>query len=1224
MRLLFLLFSLWIGSVAIAQSPAPQRAAEVESRLVFIGDAGALVNGSSVVMRAARQTVPFDEKTTVVFLGDNLYRHGLPDDQALDYAKYRAVLDSQIAIADGTPASVYFIPGNHDWVNGQSSGYNAVMRQQRYINTQSDRKVHFLPEGGCPGPEVVEIGENAVLVIIDSQWWLHNFEKPGLESDCDSKTKLQVLDELKSIVAKNENKLLLFACHHPFRSNGQHGGYYTWKQHIFPFTDINPKFYIPLPVLGSIYPITRSVFGTTQDMKHPNYADMINTVEPIIRQHPNPVFLAGHEHALQYFKDSAAAFIGSGSGCKRTRVSDSRESEYVADSLGYVVVNIYTDKTSDVQFHTVKADGASQRLAYYDSLLADFSKLPELKKPENNTLPEASFKDSVLVKASNLYANPNGIKRLVLGQNYRKEWSTPVKMRVFKIKEERGGMKIVKKGGGMQTRSLRLVDSSGREWVLRTVDKDPESVLPEGLQGTFARKLVQDVISSSHPYGALAVPPMATALGIIHTKPEIVFVGNDENLGYYRNLFANQVCLLEERAPVEEEVRTRSTDKVFNKIIEEDDHIVDQKTVLRARLLDMFIGDWDRHFDQWRFSTLDTGKGKVYIPIPRDRDQVFFNNNGLLLNVVAYQTLPQFSGFKHKMRQTKHLGFNARYFDRIFMNNLSEKDWREALHEFDSLMTDSVIEAAVRRFPPEIYAISGPLIAEKLRARKAQMLKEGIKYERFLSQYVDVLGSQQAETFEVKKLSDTAIQVKVYDLKKNGVDTSLVSYNRIVNPRITEEIRLYGFNSRDKFVIDESVQSRKLKIRIIGGKGADTFDVRGRIKNFIYDFTGEKNTILADRKSDLRLSANPLVNEFDYRSFRYDQTSFPAISASYNQEDGILVGGGIKNIKYGFRKDPFQHLHSLTALTALREKALRINYRGEFVHLIRYNDVVVDLNLHTPTLNNFYGLGNETTISPDKDLSYYRTRYNFASGDFLIRRRVASNVLSVSVGPTVFHYWNQPYRNEDKILENPTLIGLDNSVYRDKTYVGGKAIMRVNNIGNTLFPTRGIDWTTSFESMAGVSGDAKPITKLTSEMNIYAALSDPAKFVAVLRLGGGKIFSDSYEYFQALGLGQNNYLRGFRRNRFSGESMAYGSLEARVKLLTVNSYILPGSLGVVGFGDVGRVWVRNDQSAKWHFTPGAGFYYTPFNLVLVSGTVAFSEEETLFNITIGTRFNLTF
>lgn len=1224
MKRLFLLLSLllpvWVG----AQETLPQRNAEVESRIIFIGDAGALVNGSSVVMRAARQTIPFDSNTTVVFLGDNLYRHGLPDEQALGYAKYRAVLDSQIAIADGTPAQVYFIPGNHDWENGKPTGYGALMRQQRYINTQSDRKVHFLPEGGCPGPEVVEIGENALLVIMDSQWWLHNFEKPGLESDCDSKTKLQVLDELKSIVTKNEEKLLLFACHHPFRSNGQHGGYYTWKQHIFPFTDINPKFYIPLPILGSVYPITRSVFGTTQDMKHPNYANMIEQVEPIIRQHPNPVFLAGHEHALQYFKDSAASFIVSGSGCKRTRVSDSRQSDYVVDSLGYVVVTVYKDKTSDVQFHTVKADGSGQRLSFYDSMLADFSKLPELKAPENNTLPEASFKDSVLVKASNLYQNAGPWKRFVLGDNYRKEWSTPVKMRVFKIKEEQGGMKIVKKGGGMQTRSLRLVDSSGREWVLRTVDKDPESVLPEGLQGTFARKLVQDVISSSHPYGALAVPPLATALDVIHTKPEIVFVGNDENLGYYRNLFANQVCLLEERAPVAEEVRTRSTDKVFNKIIEEDDHIVDEKTVLRARLLDIFIGDWDRHFDQWRFATLDTGKGKSYIPIPRDRDQVFFNNNGLLLNVVAYQVLPQFSGFKHKMRQTKYLGFNARYFDRIFMAGLSEKDWRTALEEFDAAITDSVIEAAVRRFPPEIYAISGPLIEEKLKARKAQMMKEGIAYQRFLSQYVDVLGSQQDEIFEVKASGDTAFRIRVFKMKKNGIDTGFVSYDRFVNPKITEEIRLYGFNSRDKFIIDESVQSRRMKIRMIGGKGSDTFDVRGSIKNFIYDFNGEKNQVLSTRRTDLRFSDNPLVNDFDYRSFRYDETSFPAISASFNQEDGLLIGGGIKSVKYGFRKDPFQRLHSLTALTALREKALRVNYRGEFVHLLRYNDLVVNLNLHTPTLDNFYGLGNETKIAPGKDIDFYRTRYNFASGDLLFRRRLFSNVLSLSLGPTVYHYWNRPERNENKILENPALIGLDNSVYRDKTYVGGKAIMTVNNIGNTLFPTRGIDWNTTFMSMAGVSGDAKPITSLTSEMNIYAALSDPAKFVAVLRLGGGKIFSKNYEYFQALGLGQNNYLRGFRRNRFSGEAMAYGSLEARVKLLTVNSYILPGSLGVVGFGDVGRVWVQNDPSAKWHFTPGAGFYYTPFNLVLVSGTVAFSEEETLYNITIGTRFNLTF
>ncbi len=1222
MRGLFFLWCLLMGTTIWAQS-APQKRASPVSRVVFIGDAGALVNGRSPVMDAARKTVPFDKNTTVVYLGDNLYRHGLPDEQAMDYEKYRAVLDSQMDIANGTPSEVYFIPGNHDWENGAPTGFATVMRQQRYINTQSGKNVHFLPQEGCPGPEVVNIGDNAVLVIMDSQWWLHNYGKPGLESDCDAKSRLEVLEQLKDIVVENEKKLLLFACHHPFRSNGEHGGYYTWKQHLFPFTDVFPKAYVPLPVLGSVYPITRGVFGTIQDMKHPTYANMIAEVEPVIRQHPHPVFLAGHEHALQYFKDSTATFIGSGSGCKHTRVSPSRDAPYVADSLGFVVVNVYADNTSDVEFHTVQPDG-SQRLAFYDSLLVDFAKMPDAKAPENSTLPEASFKDSVIVRASNLYRKANGFKRFVMGENYRKEWSAPVKMKVFKIREERGGMRILKKGGGMQTRSLRLIDSSGKEWTLRTVDKDPESVLPEGLQGTFARKLVQDVISSSHPYGALAVPVMADALGVIHTSPQVVFVGNDANLGYYRKMFANQVCLLEERSPVESDVKTRSAAKTFNKIIEENDHLVDQKAVLRARLLDIFIGDWDRHLDQWRFATTDTGRGKLYEPIPRDRDQVFFNNNGALLNVVAYKTLPQFSGFKHKMRRTRYLGFNSRYFDRIFMNGLSEADWREALQQFDSAMTDDVIERAVRQMPPEIYTLSGPLLVEKLQSRKRQMMKEGMKFQSFLSEYVDVLGSHNKEIFQLSGEGDTAFRILVYKLKKNGVDTDFVMYNRLINPRVTEEIRLYGFNSADKFFIDSSVYTHKVKIRMIGGKGADSFDIKGRIRNFIYDFNGEKNVVVSRRNSEEHLSANPLVNEFNPREYRFNQTSFPSISAGFNPEDGLLLGGGLKSIKYGFRKEPYQRLHSLTFLSSISQRAFRINYRGEFINLLRNNDVLVNANLHNPTLDNFYGLGNETKMQPGKELDFYRTRYNFASADLLLRHRLFENVLSIAIGPTAYYYWNELETNKGKILQTPEAVGLNSSIFNRKGYLGGKAIININNIGNTLFPTRGIDWTTTFTSMAGIFGDAKPITRLTSEMNLYAALSDPAKVVAVLRLGGGRIFSNNYEYFQSLGIGQNNYLRGFRRNRFSGEAMAYGSLEMRVKLLDINSYFLPGSLGVVGFGDVARVWVAGENSQKWHFAPGAGFYYTPFNLVLISSTVAFSEEQTLVNFTIGTRFNLTF
>jgi hypothetical protein len=749
-------------------------------------------------------------------------------------------------------------------------------------------------------------------------------------------------------------------------------------------------------------------------------------------------------------------------------------------------------------------------------------------------------------------------------------------------------------------------------------------VLPEGLKGTFARKLVQDVISSANPYAPLTVPPMAKAAGVISATPEVVFVPNDPALGYYRPLFANQVCLLEEREPVPDGIRTRSSAKTFNKLIEENDNQVDQTAVLRARLLDIFMGDWDRHFDQWRFAQFDTGRGKLYEPIPRDRDQVYFNNDGLLLNLVTRQHLQQFSGFKHKMRNTRYLGFNARHFDRVFLTDLNAEDWRKALHAFDSAMSDDVLQAAVKQFPPEIYPLCGPEILSKLRDRKKQMMSEGLKYQRFLSQYVNVLGSQNKEIFYLSSEDDSLVRIKVYEMKKNGRDTDYVMYNRTVNPKVTEEVRLYGFQNDDKFFIDSNVHTHRMKVRMIGGKGADTFNVEGRVKNFVYDFTGENNQVEQLRNSEVRTSSNPAVNNFDLNETQFDKTFFPAFTGGYNPEDGLLLGLGLESYKYGFRKVPYQRLHKLNALAAVAEKAFRVTYNGTFIDLVRYNDLQINATMHTPTLDNFYGLGNETKIQEGRDQSYYRVRYSFAAADVLIRRRMFNNVLSLAAGPTAYYYWNTPERNEGKILENPSQVGLTNAVYEDKSYLGAKAVVQINNLSNTLFPTRGIDWTTTFSSMAGLGGDAKSITRLTSEMSVYAALSDPAKLVAVMRLGGGKIFSDQYEYFQALGIGQNNYLRGFRRNRFSGKGMAYGSLELRAKLFDVNSYFLPGAFGLVGFGDAARVWTDNDQSAKWHFAPGAGFYYTPFDLVLVSGTVAFSEEQTLFNLTVGTRFNLTF
>ena len=125
----------------------------------------------------------------------------------------------------------------------------------------------------------------------------------------------------------------------------------------------------------------------------------------------------------------------------------------------------------------------------------------------------------------------------------------PVKMPVFDINKQQGGLKIIELGGGQQTKSLRLQDKQGVDWALRTVDKSVEKALPQGLRKTPAKGIVEDALSASHPYAALSVGSLAEAMGVTAAKPRLFYIPDDPALGEYRKEFAGQVCLLEKREP---------------------------------------------------------------------------------------------------------------------------------------------------------------------------------------------------------------------------------------------------------------------------------------------------------------------------------------------------------------------------------------------------------------------------------------------------------------------------------------------------------------------------------------------------------------------------------------------------------------------------------------------------------------------------------------------------
>ena len=121
------------------------------------------------------------------------------------------------------------------------------------------------------------------------------------------------------------------------------------------------------------------------------------------------------------------------------------------------------------------------------------------------------------------------------------------------------------------------------------------------------------------------------------------------------------------------------------------------------------------------------------------------------------------------------------------------------------------------------------------------------------------------------------------------------------------------------------------------------------------------------------------------------------------------------------------------------------------------------------------------------------------------------------------------------------------------------------------------------------------------------------------RIAGGTTVGDA-AYYQQLKLGGPVSLRGYNINRFTGKSMFYHNMELRLKLFDFTSYIVPGTVGLIGFNDVGRVWTPGEKSSKWHDGYGGGLYIIPAELVFVQALIAHSEEGTQPYFSIGVRF----
>ena len=486
------------------------------------------------------------------------------------------------------------------------------------------------------------------------------------------------------------------------------------------------------------------------------------------------------------------------------------------------------------------------------------------------------FSDSTVTLAAGTHYDRGPIHTFFYGDHYRDIWKTPVQVKVLDIGTAKGGLEPLQMGGSRQTINLRMQNPDGVEYVIRSLDKEPASVFPERLQRSYFAYIVRDATSATNPYAALTIPRMAKAINIYYVEPELVYVPHDPRLGAYRDSIGGTLALLERRPDGDQSTnplagyapKVKSTRSAITERLMDNDSQFDARFYLRARLLDMLIGDWSRHEDNWRWAEFEhDDNAYTYKAIPRDRDNVYYKfEDGIIpwfFKRLGFK--PHFQTFRKNLRQVEKLNLSGRNLDELILADLEWQDWKEVTDSVQAALTNQVLEEAMRAMPDTIYELTGPETLAKLKSRRYQLQTISRRYFAILASEVTLVGSDKHELFNVEVLSEDEVKISIYKTDKDGEVKQLL-YSRTVTASTTDEVKLYGLNGDDQFKVT-GLAKPNLKIRIWGGAGADSYFVEAgesKVSNKVYitDST-YSNTYDVAKHTSIKINDDLPAKEFD-------------------------------------------------------------------------------------------------------------------------------------------------------------------------------------------------------------------------------------------------------------------------------------------------------------------------------------------------------------------------
>jgi hypothetical protein len=799
------------------------------------------------------------------------------------------------------------------------------------------------------------------------------------------------------------------------------------------------------------------------------------------------------------------------------------------------------------------------------------------------------------------------LHRVFFGNHYRDLWSTPIEAPILDLDTFAGGLKVTRRGGGEQTKSLRLEGADGKEYQFRSIDKDPVATLPPALRTTAAVGIVRDQTSAGHPVGMLVAPPILEAAGVLHSAPQVaVLPRNDPRLGEFAAEFGGMLGTIEER-PTDEEgasfegaTEVISTSKLLKELEDSPNDRVDAPAFLTARLVDILMGDWDRHQDQWRWARFGDERPYSWRPIPRDRDQAFARYDGLLL-VVARASAPQLVKFGPSYAGMLGQTWNGRDLDRRLLVSLEREDFDSVATALQGRITDAVIESAAARLPSGYIPLDSARLAGALKERRDHLPEAARKYYRHLAGEVDVHGTDQPDVADVHRVDGKITEVSLAVIGGNG-EPGEPYYRRRFDHGDTKEVRLH-LHSADDRVRVRGEGGGGVRIRVLPGKGTDQVVDSSRGGRVTLYTEEEADGVLPGR--DVAVNRKPYApRDTAVRDWGDRWLSVTWLAAG--PDIGFFAGTGLSLTRFGFRRDPYAERYRLRAGWSTGANTGRADFNATWIPPNSRIRARLLARASGIDVLRFHGFGNE--ISADGPDEFYRVDQVDLTLVPGISFPVGRNA-ELTLGP--------------RLRYSSTDFEEDRFITRDVYGAGGFGLLgatgqlEMETADKPIGATRGLSLTVGGGFYPSVFDVEESFGEMHADASTFlAAPTLPLEPTLALHVGGKKVWG-TFPFQEAAFIGDPSTVRLGRQNRYAGDASIFAGSELRL-FLTRFYFLAPADFGVLGLADVGRVFLDGQESDRWHAAGGGGIWMSFLDRAyMLRLSVAKSSERTAFYLAIG-------